>query len=655
MCGIAGIFSHKKLSNKYLESNLINKMIFSQKNRGPDKLRILKNEKTVLASARLEIIDVNGGQQPFLNDAKNIILVFNGEIFNYIELREDLKIKGHSFKTNSDTEVLLKMYEEYQYNMLEKLNGQFAFCIVDLKKNSVFLARDRVGIRPLFYTINDETIFFASTIKSILMNDDISKKINYDAFFQISNLWTTINDTTFLKNIKTINPGEYLIYQDSKITKKKYWDINFLNKKNIAEKNVKDDVYNMLEKSVKLRLRSDVKVSAYFSGGLDSSIVMYLLNKMHTNTDCYSIIFDDKFYDESDYQAELYNKFNIKNKKQINISSNDIGNVFDQVIFHTEQPIFRTAPAPLYLLSQEVNRDKCKVVLTGEGADEIAWGYDLFKEIKFRNLMAANFEKDENFAKIKFINRFLEQSDSKYDKFMLDFYKKFSKQTGSLFFSHLIKFSNAKYISHFFSKDIKKMFEKYDIKEKLSSELPDNFKKFNNLQKGQYLEMKTLLPNYLLSSQGDRMSMANSVEGRYPFLDHNVIEYFASMSDNYKLNDFNEKYILKETFKPFLPKKIISRHKHPYRAPEGISLINKSTMGKYLNENAIQDSNIFNPEMIKKLISKINKRGIKSSFVDNFTIVLVTSTMIFLDQLKNNFYINLDASEINNIETIYVK
>ena len=135
MCGIAGIFSHKKLSDKYLESNLINKMIFSQKNRGPDKLRILKNEKTVLASARLEIIDVSGGQQPFVNDKKNIILVFNGEIFNYIELRNDLKIKGHSFKTSSDTEVLLKMYEEYQYNMLEKLNGQFAFCIVDLKKN----------------------------------------------------------------------------------------------------------------------------------------------------------------------------------------------------------------------------------------------------------------------------------------------------------------------------------------------------------------------------------------------------------------------------------------------------------------------------------------------------------------------------------------
>ena len=399
-------------------------------------------------------------------------------------------------------------------------------------------------------------------------------------------------------------------------------------------------------------MRSDFKVSSYFSGGLDSSILMYLLNKKNKNADYYSLSFDDSFYDESSYQLEVCKHLNIQNLNQIKINNNMIGDMFENVVGHVEQPLFRTAPVPLYYLSKKVNNNNCKVVLTGEGADEISLGYDLFKEIKFRELLYHNPRSTYN--EINFINRFLEQSNDKYQKFMLDFYKKFSTDISSLYFSHQIKINSYEYFKKFLSNDIIIEFEKYDIGKQISDSFGNNLKLLDKIQQGQFLEFKTLLSNYLLSSQGDRMSMANSVEGRYPFLDHRVVEYFYNLPEEFKLNNYNEKYILKETFKKFLPEKIIKRHKHPYRAPEANSLIDSKKLAKFIDKTGIDNSNIFDSKMIGKLINKINKTK-NNSFIDNFILVTTISTQILIQQINNRFkdYLIYDNS-FQEIECIYV-
>lgn len=639
MCGIVGIFNPHGLNEGNRDLDVFKRMLFSLHHRGPDDKGIFASNCALLGHARLSIIDLETGQQPMVSFNNRFYITFNGEIFNYLELKEGLLKKGYKFKTKSDTEVLVNLFQEYGPSMLEKLNGQFAFAIFDKEKKKVFIARDRIGIIPLFYTLLDETLIFASTIKSILNHPKVERCFNNKAYKQLMLLWTTYGDSTFFKGIYSLPPGEFIEYSSDGLNKEVYWDINFPKESDIKPISMwQEEVSQSLNEAVRIRLRADVPVNAYLSGGLDSSILLTLLKENKDwGLESYSVRFLDKDYDETYFQKLIIDSTGIKNNNVL-ISPQMIGEVFEDIIWQSEQPVYRTAPAPLLYLSKMVNNSGNKVVLTGEGADEIAWGYHIFKETLLRCNLINDPENEEWLSKIEGLYPYLKQFNKRYINILKQFYQKSLDNPNSPLFSHDIRMNNGRYVLNFLKPGFKEIISSIDITESIISTLPHAYNTWTPLQKTQYLEMKTLLSGYLLSSQGDRMLMANSVEGRFPFLDHNVIELFSLMPDDIKLKVMNEKYILKETFKNSLPKEIIERDKQPYRAPEGLCLLSDYIKEKHLNKKSVEKLGFFEWEYVEKLKNKIEHTGSTHfNFNDNFAFVNIISTQIFAHKFIESF------------------
>lgn len=655
MCGIVGIFNPFELPNRFKDKDRVKSMTISVHHRGPDEKGLLTSKIAYLGHARLSIVDLETGSQPMVSADKDVAVVLNGEIFNYIELREELKKKNLRFRTSSDTEVLLELYREYGPEMLGKLNGQFAFAIVDFVKKKLFLARDRVGIRPLYYTFVDDTIIFASAIKAITLNPEVDRKFRYSAFQQLTGLWTTYGKTTFLEGIYSILPGEFVEYDQKGLKERVYWDLQFEqeNSEKHSLNEWKEKVCDELKRATSLRLRADVPVNSYLSGGIDSSVILKLIQKYHPeNFESFSVRFSDQYFDETHYQSLINKETGVKNSF-IEITPKMIGDVFKKVVYHSEQPVFRTAPAPLYHLSGLVNKKGYKVVLTGEGADEVAWGYGIFKETMLRYQLSKNPNDEKWLSQIHKLNESLPQYDKRYEIFLMEYYKKFLDVPDSPLFSHQIKMSNGRYILNFLNPEIKDLVTENDLCEEIEGLLPSSYDAWSPVQKAQYLEMKTLLPGYLLSSQGDRMAMAHSVEGRYPFLDHNVVETFASMPDEIKLNGMVEKYILKKAFEDMLPEEIIQRSKYPYRAPEAVSLFHSELEEEYLNEETNRRHGMFNWKVVERLKAKLKSGSYGTEFMNNAAFIIIGSTLIFLEMLRNNFRIEkkrfpeIEFQEIN--------
>ncbi len=638
MCGIVGIFNAFGLNENVKDLELFKTMVNTLDHRGPDERGILQSHIAWLGHTRLSIVDLTSGQQPMSSEDKNICIVFNGEIFNFIELRDELITKGYKFKTTSDTEVLVYLYQDLGNEMFGKLNGQFSIGVIDFEKKSLCIARDRIGILPLYYTFSDETIFFSSSIRTLLKHPHVSRSFNMDAYYQMTNIWTTFGDTTFVKDVFSVEPGQYIEITQSGVQKKKYWDLHFPEKPdNFTLDEWKEKLVNTLSNSVKIRLRADVEVNSYLSGGLDSSIILQLIKENHKNNiESFSVRFSDAGFDESSFQSLMTEHTNIKNNF-VTVDPEKIGSVFEEVIFFSEQPVYRTAPAPLYYLSKLVNQKGYKVVLSGEGADEISYGYDIFKETLIRYNLAKGNNKEQWLNKVEKLYPYLDQFNKRYLKFLQDFYLKSSTKEDSILFSHQIRIDNAKYLQNFLTPEAKQGIGDYDVEADFRAIIPDGYNKWTPLQKNQFVEMKTLLAGYLLSSQGDRMSMAHSVEARFPFLDNAVVDLFTKMPDEIKLHDFVEKSILKESFKKKLPLQIINRAKQPYRAPESVSLLNKFIEKKYLNPELIKKQNLFNWDSVYKLRNKILSNPDNVTFNDNYAMVNIISTTIFKYNLENNF------------------
>ncbi|MFC1853607.1 asparagine synthase (glutamine-hydrolyzing), partial [candidate division CSSED10-310 bacterium] len=395
MCGITGIYNPDGLEKSFRDKELFKKMILSMQHRGPDEQGALYSTTGYLGAARLSIIDIETGSQPIYSKKYNIAVVCNGEIYNYEELRAELKQKNYHFETAGDIEPLIYLYREYGSKMLAKLNGQFALAIIDFESNKIFMARDRFGIRPLFYTLSRENLLFASSVKSLTMRPEIESEFSYKAYNQLISLWTTYGDTTFIKNISSVRAGEFIEYSKKGLSKKFYWDLSFDDEPHDHSiREWKEKIYETLDRATRIRLKADVPVNVYLSGGLDSSIIMQLMKENQcSDLESFSVRFHDKQFDETEYQRIMSDHTGIRNNA-ITMSYQDIGSVFEHVIWHSEQPVFRTAPAPLHHLSKLVNSKGFKVVLTGEGADETAWGYNIFKETLIRYHLAKNPEND---------------------------------------------------------------------------------------------------------------------------------------------------------------------------------------------------------------------------------------------------------------------
>ncbi len=641
MCGIAGYFNLTKFQPP--DKELIRKMVQIIRHRGPDEFGAYFDNKCVLGQARLSIIDLSSGSQPMCNENGSIWISYNGEIFNYLELRKELLAVGHKFKTKSDTEVIIHAYEEYGVGCLEKFNGQFAFAIYDKNKKSLFVARDRMGIRPVYYTIHNNKFYFASEIKSLFCEQSIPRGIDYKGLSEIFTWWTTSPPRTVFENINELEAGHYLLIKDGEIKNSKYWSIDYPEEydRNRSISSWAEELHELLVDSVRLRLRADVPVGAYLSGGLDSSVTTALIKKFTTNKlETFSVAFHDKAYDESEYQSQMA-EFLGTNHHQVKCSYDNIAQSFPSVIYHTEKPIVRTAPTPLYLLSKLVNDANFKVVLTGEGADEIFAGYDIFKETMIRKFWAKNPESSWRPMLLKKLYPTLPLSGARAKFYLETFYKNGLSEIDKYYFSHIPRINTTSKIKDFFSCKVKDQIRDHDTLNAFGTDLPENFFKWHNLSRAQFIEAKSLLAGYLLSSQGDRVSAANSVEGRFPFLDHRLVEFATKIPPWHKLLGLKEKYVLKQAMKKELPKEIIERVKQPYMAPDSNCFFQENKPGyiDYLmSDKMIDKYGIFNSKYTDKLVNKCSRLvHAHLSFKDNMSFIGILSTQLLIDKFIDNF------------------
>ena len=652
MCGIAGTVDYR---NKVLNKKIIESMLRAVCYRGPDESGIYSSPFMSFGHTRLSIIDLSTGQQPLSDPSGRYWIVFNGEIFNHPELRDKLVKKGHAFRTHSDTEVLVQMYAVYGKNCLSMLNGQFAFAIWDKLKEELFIARDRIGIRPVFYHLSEQRFSFASEIKSLFVQENVKPELSYENLSQIYTFWTAITPNTAFKNIFELSPGHWLVYNRKGIKIEKYWELQYNNSGNtISLQKASEEFHELFYDAVKIRLRADVEVAAYLSGGIDSSsTVAYIKNIEPGILNTFSIGFDDKDFDETSYQNEAVHYLNTRHKS-ILCTSEDISRIFPKVIWHTETPVTRTAPAPMLLLSGLVRENNIKVVITGEGADEMLAGYDIFKEAKIRRFWAKQPNSTIRPRLLKRLYPFLPQMKEANPVILKMFYGYKLEDTQNPFYSHLLRWNNSNHIKKHFSGPLKSELMEYSPLENLEEKLPAGFNSWNYLEKSQWLETSIFMSGYLLSSQGDRMAMANSVEGRYPFLDYRVIEFCNNLPDDFKLNGLNEKFLLKRLMSNKIPESIVKRSKQPYRAPikNAFPLHNPPEyLKEILSPGYFKKAGIFNFDSVSTLLQKIEKTG-SSSEVEDMVLVSVISTHLLYDQFIERFEENLQGTELSNLKTI---
>ncbi|MDF1573547.1 MAG: asparagine synthase (glutamine-hydrolyzing), partial [Bacteroidales bacterium] len=373
MCGIAGIIHSAAPAER---KELVKRMLSRIHYRGPDESGIYHSAKATIGNVRLSIIDLAGGQQPISDNSGRYWIVFNGEIFNYIELKKDLEEKGCRFRTTSDTEVLVQLYAEYGSRCLSMLNGQFAFAIWDNKEEHLFMARDRVGIRPLFYHHEHGVLTFASEIKSIFENPAVERQFSKTGLLQMMTYWTTITPASVFEGISEVPPGHYLVWNRNGLKVERFWQLRFdTQRTGRSLDDLLEEFHELFTSSVRLRLRADVEVAAYLSGGIDSAATVSYIKQVEPSVlNTFSITFGEKDFDESSYQGDAVKYFGT-NHRSINCTAKDIAEHFPKVVWHSEIPMIRTAPTPMMMLSGLVREHGIKVVITGEGADEMLAGY----------------------------------------------------------------------------------------------------------------------------------------------------------------------------------------------------------------------------------------------------------------------------------------
>ncbi len=644
MCGIAGTFNLKK-PHPIREVDL-RRMLAMIRHRGPDQFGIYLDDQIGLGNARLSIIDLSGGQQPIANEDETLWIVFNGEIFNYVELRPELEARGHRFSTHTDTEVVLHLYEEYGPECLQKLNGQFAIAIWDSRAQSLFLARDRVGVRPVFYTVADGALIFGSEIKALLADRRVAAELDPTALDQIFTYWSTLSPRTVFRHIVELPPGHYLVAQRGELKVQRYWEVQFPSAAEQAaaperpEHYYMDELRELLIDATQIRLRADVPVGAYLSGGLDSSTIAAIIrNYAQCPLDTFSISFSDPKFDESDSQRRMA-RFLGTEHQVVYATHADIGRVFPEVIWHTETPILRTSPAPMFLLSKLVRDHGYKVVLTGEGADEFLAGYDIFKEAKVRRFWARQPASQWRPLLLKRLYPDITDLSQTGGAFLAAFFREGLTDVDAPDYSHAIRWRNNRRTRRFFSDELNRTIAQAAADQPQTVYFPPEFNSWGPLERSQYLEISIFLSQYLLSSQGDRVAMAHSVEGRFPFLDHRVVEFANRLPPKMKLRGLTEKYLLKKLGERWLPEEIWQRPKRPYRAPIPRSFFNEATadyVRELLSPAQLKATGYFKPAGVSQLVNKI-ERGQAVGETDDMAVAGILSTQLvhhlFVDEFR---------------------
>lgn len=545
MCGIAGL--------TFEDKGILKKMCRLISHRGNDAQGFHFDNGISLGHQRLSIIDLAGGKQPIYNENKDICVVYNGEIYNFCELKAELENLGHRFYTNTDTEVIVHAYEEWGEGCVKNFNGMFAFALWNSKTKELFLARDRIGIKPLYYTIINGNLAFASELKALMAVPGFDKTLNRNALELFLAFRAALGESCMFSSVKKLMPGHTLLWKDKKIRIKKYWELEekFLQP---SESAIIANLKSLLVDSVKREMIADVPVGAFLSGGLDSSSVVALMSR-HGTVKTFSVGFGGEF-DELGYAKKVAEAFETDHH-EIYVKEDAI-KLLPKIVWHFDEPVADPAAVPTYVLSKET-RKNCKVVLTGEGGDEIFAGYEQYKFMmlkerfraaaKIGGAMIRYVPKSALSISFPYINRLGNQGILRAEKFL-------KADAPEKAYLEIVSVFDEKELGEF-SGSAKEP-EKFVISEMSRFKHP--------LNRLQAFELKHLLPDNLLMKV-DRMTMAHSLEARVPLLDHRIAEYSFSIHPDMRFKNMQPKYLFKKAMKDVLPKEILERKKQRFFVP----------------------------------------------------------------------------------------
>lgn len=599
MCGIAGFISKDKNAPPAEREILLDKMCRVIEYRGPDEQGLTVRGRAALGMRRLSIIDLKTGQQPIYNEDGSMFIVFNGEIYNYRELKKELESLGHRFKTNSDTETVLRAYEEFGSACLEKLRGMFAFAIWNERDESLFIARDRVGKKPLFYALTPEGNFvFGSELKVLLTHGEIEKELDHSALDAFLTSGYVPEEFCIFKNVHKLAPGHFLLFKDGKIRTEKYWDFNYSKPENLkTEEEYAEKLRGLIRESVEIRLISEVPLGAFLSGGIDSSCVVGMMSQVSASpVKTFSIGFNEDTFDELKYARIAAKHFNTDHHEFV--VTPDLVEIVDELAWHFDEPFADPSALPTFMVSK-MARDFVTVVLSGDGGDELFAGYTRYVTDKKRsgleklprlvrrNLLAPLSASLPHGAKGKnyLYNISLEAIERYIDSV-----------------SHFGKLGKSALYSQDFLSNQNGSFGK---SEELFRKIAESVSTGNPTDNLLYLDSKTYLPADILTKV-DRMSMASSLEARVPLLDHKLIEFVTQIPTDLKLKGLETKYIFRKAVAQIVPDEILNRPKQGFGVPinEWINLQLRDRIHETLSERKTLERGYFDAKYIRILLDE---------------------------------------------------
>lgn len=634
MCGICGVVGRV---DRTPPRETIRPMVAALHHRGPDGWGYIADGEAAFGHSRLAIVDPAGGAQPMCLPDGSLWLTFNGEIFNYIELRAELRALGHHFHTASDTEVALHAYAQWGDAAFERFNGQWAMALYAPARRRLTLSRDRVGIVPLYLTRAGGRVLFASEVKALFAVPGVTRRLDPAGLAETFTYWSTVAPRTVFDQVEQVPPGQVWTIDDGVVTSRSYWAAAFPDR---HAETVQDEVENARElrdrllRATRLRFtRSDVPVAAYLSGGVDSAVTAAAIaSETAAPLRTFSVRFADAAFDEGSYQ-HLAAQWLGCDHEEITVTGADIAAVFPDVIRHTETPILRTAPAPLFVLSDLVRRRGFRVVVTGEGSDEVLGGYDIYREARVREFVARDPESAWRARALEDLYPWLTRTPGRFPAFARGFFGQHLDLADPAL-SHRPRWHTTSTLLDLMTPACRER-AVIPAGEGMAERMPPESVRWDSLSRAQWLEMTTLLPGYILASQGDRMLMAHSVEGRFPFLDPDVIDFAQRMPARHKLLGLREKHLLKLAFRDDVPEAILERPKQPYRAPDATVFFGAGSpdwVTAMLEPSAVADCPVFEPGQVEALARKCRRAGARGtgglSNTDDMRIVAAVSTQL---------------------------
>jgi asparagine synthase (glutamine-hydrolysing) len=592
MCGICGIYNAK--NRESISRHTLEQMTNVITHRGPDDSGFYLDGPLGLGFTRLSIIDLSGGHQPMCNETGDVWIVFNGEIWNYKVLRKTLMEKGHNFRTNSDTETVIHAYEEYGVECTTHLHGMFAFAIWDGVRRRLFLARDRVGKKPLYYTCVDGTFLFASEIKSLLYHPQVRREADTQGIADFLSVRYVPGPATLFAHIYKVLPGHWLLYEDGTIRQQCYWDVTFDKTQSSSINECLQGIQYHVWRAVEERMVADVPVGAMLSGGIDSSIItgiMSQLTRQKVNT--FSVGFDHPDYSELPYARLVADHFGTDHH-EIVVNSSDLSRYWPLLTWHRDEPVSEPSDLGLYLVSQ-LAQQHVKVVLSGEGGDELFAGYPKY----VIDWMARYYQLLPATVRDRALTPLCERLP-------------YSMRKLKMAAHNLSQPAPERWMSWFgvFNGQLKEQLLSESMKAEINSDASRAFqgwlaknRPYDDLSSMLYLDTKIWLPDNLLM-KGDKMTMAASLEARMPLLDHQLIEYAASIPSSFKIKAFNAKYLLKRAFADFLPTPILTRKKMGFNVPTGIWFREdkRRLITSLLLSERLCSRGYFKPEFISRML-----------------------------------------------------